>query len=149
MTILEGLKHTYAQTLPFFELDDASLEKTYGADKWSIRFILHHLADAETVLYDRIRRAISKPGQVVWGFDQEAWATGLDYPSRPLALSKSIYSAVRSNIIHLTDAYYEEHGANQVVHNEAGMKTLKDIIDKVVWHNEGHIKHIEQALSGN
>ncbi len=147
MSILEDLKRTHSETLPFFELDSSELDKTYGPDKWSVRFILHHLTDAETVLYDRIRRAISRPGQVIWAFDQEAWADQLDYTTKPLALSKSVYSAVRSNIIYLAESYYDSHGANQVVHNEGGIKTLKDIFDKVVWHNDGHIKHIETALA--
>lgn len=39
-----------------------------------MRFILHHLADSETVLYERIRRILSEPRQVLWVFDPDAFA---------------------------------------------------------------------------
>jgi len=61
MEIIERLEAAKSQTLKYFDLGDDELSKTYGPGKWSVRFILHHLADAETVLFDRIRRLISEP----------------------------------------------------------------------------------------
>jgi hypothetical protein len=66
----------------------------------SVRFILHHLADAETVLYDRIRRVLSEPRQVLWVFDQDAWAKGLDCSHVPLSVSRQVYESVRSAVIY-------------------------------------------------
>lgn len=148
MAIVEDLKLVHIKTLSLFELDEAQLDKTYAPGKWSIRFLLHHLADAETVLYDRIRRTISKPGQVVWGFDQDAWAAALDYHAKPLSISRHIYSACREGIIYLAEQNYESKGDSPMVHSGDGRKTLKDVFDKVVWHNKQHLTQIEQALQG-
>ncbi len=148
MKILQDLERTKNETQACFDLGNGKLDKSYAPGKWSIRFILHHLADAETVLYERIRRTISRPGQVVWGFDQDDWAENLDYKNKPLALSKSIYTACRAGIIYLAEHNYEEKGDYHFVHNETGIKKLADVIDKVVWHNERHLEHIAQALGG-
>src|SRR4051812_38122858 len=56
MEIIDKLEATRARTLKYFDLGDDMLARTYGPGKWPVRFILHHLADTETVLYDRIRR---------------------------------------------------------------------------------------------
>ena len=148
MAIVEDLKLIHIKTLSLFDLGDEQLDKTYGPGKWSIRFILHHLADAESVLYDRIRRTVSKPGQVVWGFDQDAWAAALDYDEKPLSISRSVYSACRDGIIYLAEDNYEEKGDSYMIHSGDGRKTLKDVFDKVVWHNKKHLNQIEQALKG-
>src|SRR5207249_10645964 len=101
MKIIIQLESTRDRTLQYFDLAEAELARTYGPGKWSIRFILHHLADAETVLNDRIRRTISEPKQVLLVFDQDAWAKRLDYLHLPLDLSRGIYKATRAGLIHL------------------------------------------------
>src|ERR1700680_4492764 len=100
VNIIARLELARDQTLRCFVLSDEQLARAYGPGKWSVRFILHHLADAETVLYDRIRRTISEPRQVLWEFDQDDWARGLDYQNIPLELSRRIYDSVRDGIIH-------------------------------------------------
>jgi hypothetical protein len=56
MDIVSRLEAARYRTLSYFDLSDEQLDRNYGTGKWSVRFILHHLADAETVLNDRIRR---------------------------------------------------------------------------------------------
>jgi len=70
MDIVTRLEAARDQTLRYFDLSNELLERNYGSGKWSVRFILHHLADAETVLFDRIRRVLSEPKQVLWAFDR-------------------------------------------------------------------------------
>lgn len=147
MDILQNLSHTKAATLRHFALSAVDLDKTHGPGKWSVRYILHHLADADSVMYDRIRRVISEPRQVIWAFDQEAWANQLDYAQRPLELSRNLYSAVREGIIYYARLHYEANGHLEFVHSETGVRTLKDEFEKVVWHNERHLQQIEKALA--
>jgi hypothetical protein len=50
MDIITRLEVARNQTLRYFDLSDQQLDPNYGSGKWSVRFILHHLADAETVI---------------------------------------------------------------------------------------------------
>jgi DinB family protein len=145
--LITRLVSTREQTLKCFALSEEQLARSYAPGKWPVRFILHHLADAETVLYDRIRRAISEPKQVLWAFDQDAWAKGLDYSQIPLELSRRIYTAVREGIIYEARAHYEKNGHLEFVHSETGIRTLKEEFEKVAGHNERHLEQIEMALS--
>jgi hypothetical protein len=144
--IITRLESARDQTLKCFALSDDQLARSYGPDRWPVRFILHHLADAETVLYDRIRRVISEPKQVLWAFDQDAWAQGLDYTLTPLNLSCQIYEAVRAGVIYQARVHYEKSGHLEFVHNETGIRTLKAEFDKIASHNERHLEQIEIAL---
>jgi DinB superfamily len=147
MDVITRLESTRDRTLQYFELGNDELDRRYAADKWPVRFVLHHLADSETVLNDRIRRTISEPRQVLWAFDQDAWATGLDYSQMPLDLSRQIYEATRAGIIHLARQHYDQRGGLEYVHSETGVRTLKQEFDKVADHNEHHLAQIEMALS--
>jgi len=146
MEILDQLEQTRAETLRYFALADADLLKRYGPDKWSVRYILHHLADSDSVLFYRIRRVISEPKQVIWAYDQDAWARKLDYSTVPLELSKSIYASSRDGIAYYARQHYDGSDAISWVHSETGVRTLKDEFDKVVWHNRQHLEQIEKAL---
>jgi hypothetical protein len=146
MDFIDQLNKTKEETLKYFELPQKDLTKKYGEDKWSVRYLLHHLADSETVLLYRLRRVISEPKQVIWFYDQEAWAKNLDYSTLPMELSRSLYLTSRDAIIYYARHHYEGSDQINFVHSTAGLSTLKSEFDKVVWHNQQHLRSIEKAL---
>lgn len=146
MQLIRDLEKTRDETLRYFSLDERDLARTYAPGKWSVRFILHHLADSETVLFDRIRRVLSEPRQVLWVFDQDAWARGLDYAQVPLDISRQVYESVRNAVIYHAGVHYERQGHLEFVHSVTGVRTLKDEFDKVASHNEHHLAQIRSAL---
>jgi uncharacterized damage-inducible protein DinB len=146
MEILQALDRTRDETLRHFELGERDLSRSYGLGKWSVRQILHHLADAETVMAERIRRILSEGRRVLWAFDQEAWARGLDYPTMPLELSREIYRSTRAGTRYLAALHYAKDGQLEWVHSETGVRTLRDELDKVAAHNEHHLAQIRMAL---
>jgi DinB family protein len=148
MHLIRDLESTRDETLRYFSLDELDLMRTYGPGKWSVKFILLHLSDSETVLFDRIRRVLSEPRQVLWVFDQDAWAKGLDYSQVPLAISRRVYESVRNAIIYYAGMHYERKGDLEFVHSVTGVRTLKDEFDKVASHNEHHLGQIRLALRG-
>jgi len=147
MQLIQDLEATRDETLTYFALGERDLARTYAPGKWSIRFILHHLADSETVLYERIRRVLSEPCQVLWVFDQDAWAKGLDYSHVPLDLSRTVFESVRSAIIYYAGRHYERSGHLEFVHSVTGVRTLKDELDKVASHHAHHLNQIRTALT--
>jgi len=144
--LIRELEATRDETLAYYSLAERDLVRTYAPGKWSVKFILHHLSDSETVLFDRIRRVISEPRQVLWVYDQDAWAEGLNYAQAPLEISRRIYESVRMAIIYYAGIYYEPKGHLEFVHSVTGVRTLKDEFDKVADHNEHHLSQIRSAL---
>ena len=147
MNLVEGLERTRLETLQGFDLADPELALRYAPGKWTVREILHHLSDAETVLFDRIRRVISEPRQVIWAFDQAAWATKLGYSDRPLELSAELFPATRNGVIYYAQLHYASSGDLEFVHSETGVRTLRDELEKVAHHNRHHLDQIRAALA--
>ena len=147
MQTIELLKTTKTKTLSFYDLPESDLNKTYAPGKWTIRQILNHLADAEIVLNERIRRALAEEHPFVIVFDQDRWNEYLDYNTYPLSISKQVYSSVRDSIIYLAEKQYAGSETKTFFHTAAGIRTLKEEFDKVANHNFSHIKQIETALA--
>jgi len=147
--LIEDLERTRDEMLKYFALEESDLARTYAPGRWSVRFLLHHVTDSETVFYDRICRVLSEPRQVLWFYDQDAWAKGLDYSKRPLDIWRRIYESSREAIIYYAGLHYEQNGHLEFVHSVTGVRTLKDEFDKVASHNEHHLEQIRLALRNN
>lgn len=147
MDIISLLNETKEATLPYYDLSSGKLSKSYAPAKWSVKKLLVHLSDAEAIFSDRIKRVIAEPKQVIWAFDQDRFCNNLQYDTFPLHLSKALYLANRESVIFLASTFYHSVGSNQFVHSDTGLRTLKDEIDKVVMHNQNHLRQIEIALS--
>lgn len=147
MQLIRDLESTRDETLRYFSLSDEDLARTYAPGKWTVRYILQHLTDSETVLYDRIRRVISEPRQVIWWYDEDAWSKALSYSERPLEIASGIYESVRAAVIFYAKLHYEKDGHLELVHSLTGVRTLKDEFDKTASHNEHHLSQIRTALS--
>ena len=146
MPLVTDLEATRDETLRYFSLGRDDLARTYAPGKWSVRYILHHLTDSETVLYDRIRRVLSEPRQVIWWYDQDAFAKGLNYSEVPLEMARRIYESVRAAMIYYAGLHYEKNGHLEFVHSVTGVRTLKDEFDKTASHSAHHLSQIRTAL---
>jgi hypothetical protein len=144
--LIHALERTRDETLRCFKLTGEDLARTYAPGKWSVAYILHHLADSESVFLDRIHRVLSEPRPVLWVMDQDAWAKGLDYAQMPLDIDQKVYESVRNAIIYHAGVHYERSGHLEWVHSVDGVRTLRDEFDKVAAHNEHHLSQIRSAL---
>ena len=146
--LIAELERTRDETLRHYSLSERDLAKTYGPGKWSVKFILHHLADAEQVLYERVCRTIAEPRPNIMVFQESLWARNLDYSTLPLEISRGMYESVRRAHIYYARRFYESRADLEFVHSEAGVRTLRQEFDKVADHNEHHLTQIRAALAG-
>lgn len=145
-SLLESLNKTLEEYLPLFDLSDNDLSLKYRKGGWNVREILHHMADAESVLYYRIRRVLCEDNQVIWGFDQDKWVSNMEQKHLDLSLNKELFRVNRLLIIDLVKRYYSIASECSFVHSETGLRTLKDEFDKVGTHAESHLQQIYLAL---
>jgi hypothetical protein len=133
--LLALLETTSTETGMFFDLADTELTKSYGAGKWNVRQILHHL-----------KKIIAEPNQVVWANNQDEWDATFDYRSEPLGNKKQVYEVCRVLNRELTEKYFDGYGQKEFVHSAMGLRKLKDEFEKVAIHNRTHNEQIKKAL---
>src|SRR5579885_2740086 len=93
---------------------------TTAPGKWSIRQIIAHLADAETVFAHRMRQVIAEENPTIVAFDQDAWARNLDYARRKPKQSLETVRRVRAEnyelLKELPEAAYTRTGNHMESH---------------------------------
>ena len=145
-TIVEDLLSNRDTLLPWFTRDD--LGRSYAPGKWTGHELLIHLADAEVVLLDRVRRLAADRKPLLWAFDQDDWVVALDYKRRSLATAATLFSATRNAIIELAEGFDSTALARGGVHSERGRMTLADALTGVVKHNRHHLGQIQAIAEG-
>lgn len=106
--------------------------------QWSIRQIVAHLADAEMVAGMRLRRIIAEDNPRLEAFDQDAWASNLDYARRKPSQSLEMFRRVRAENYELLKDLPEGAFERAGQHEERGRLTLKHLLQLIAEHAENH-----------
>lgn len=150
-TLLDDLKRSRDETLALFRSDPAALARSYApaaSGKWNLRTILVHLADAETVLLDRLRRLQADDKPLLWAYDENRWVAHLDYAHRDLAVAAALFAATRAAVIELATLIPQDRNQRAGVHSEAGAKTFAQVLALVPWHNLHHLEQARACVAG-
>ena len=112
--------------------------------KWTIRQIVAHLADAELVGAHRFRQVIAEDMPTLVAFDQDAWASRLDYARRKPKQSLETFRRVRAEnydlLKGLPEAAFERSGN----HTANGPMTLRQLLEGYAEHAESHARQLQQ-----
>lgn len=113
--------------------------------KWSVRQIVCHLADSEIVGRDRFSRVIAETNPTIIGYDQDAWATKLDYHKRKFSQALETFRRIRGENFDLLKDQPAEAWTRTGTHNERGPMTLADLLRIYAEHAEKHALQIRGA----
>ncbi|MBO0935238.1 putative metal-dependent hydrolase [Fibrella sp. HMF5335] len=129
-------------------LSDDELSRVYRPGSWTIRQLVHHVADTHGWHYYRIKHALTlpetAPGILSTVNDWAAQPDGHDAPVAPsLAIIDGLHERLAYLYEHLTEtdlqkAYYHPFRQIDV--------SLAQAIDMVVWHGQHHLAHIRLAI---
>lgn len=114
-----------------------------GPGKWNIRQIVCHVSDAELVGAGRFRRAIAEDNPTILAYDQDAWATKLDYHKRKFSHAIEIFRSIRGENYELLKDLPETAYARNCTHSERGPMTLLDLLRMYAQHAENHARQIQ------
>jgi DinB family protein len=111
--------------------------------KWSIRQIVAHLADCELVFAHRMRQVLAEDNPTLIAFNQEAWASNLDYARRKPKQSLETFRRLRAENYELVKELPESSFARSGNHTERGIVTLSAIVETCAQHVESHVRQAQ------
>jgi hypothetical protein len=117
--------------------------------KWSAAEIVHHLADSEMTSAIRLRRLLVEDHPVIYGYDQEAFATKLGYNEREISQSLEAFRTARSSTVPILERMTEDDWEREGWHSESGKYSTSDWLHIYAAHAHGHadqIKRLREAL---
>jgi uncharacterized damage-inducible protein DinB len=112
--------------------------------KWSTLEVVCHLADFEPIFADRIKRAIALDRPPIFGADENQFARRLAYHERELAEELTIVEMTRRQLARILRTLAPEDFTRVALHNEAGPRTVEQLLTTITNHIPHHVKFIEE-----
>jgi len=126
-------------------LDEAQLDTPYRPEGWTVRQVVHHLADSHLNAYTRLKLALTEDNPTIKPYDEKAWAELFDSTTLPAAPSLAIIDGVHQRWVTVLGRLGDADFARTVVHPEHGRMLSIDFLTALYgWHCRHHVAHVTE-----
>ena len=129
-------------------LSAAQLDTPYRDGGWTVRQVVHHVADSHMNAFVRVKKALTEPGTPIAAYDEARWALLPDAQLEPdvsLRLLDALHERWVVVLRGLTPADWEQ----TYLHPEMGPVTLRTALGIYAWHGRHHTAHVTGLRARN
>jgi uncharacterized damage-inducible protein DinB len=123
-------------------LTEAQLDTPYRPGGWTVRQVVHHLADAHVNWYIRPKLAVTETEPTIKPYDESLWAQLPDARTGPIEPSLMLFEGVHARWVLFLKSLAPEDWSRKFMHPEWGVLTIEDILPGMAWHSRHHTAHI-------
>ena len=128
-------------------LSEEQLETPYRPEGWTVRQVIHHMADSHHHSYVRFKWALTEDNPVIKPYLEKEWANLFDTRTAPIQLSLAHLKAVHAKLVFLLKGLSMDQLKRTFIHPEGNIETsLMENVGRYAWHGSHHYAHIEQLL---
>jgi hypothetical protein len=132
------------------KLNTEALNKSYRKGGWSVRQIVHHLADSSMNAYIRMKLAVTEPTPIIKPYEEDLWAETEDGRGAPIKISLKLLSALTRRWEYFLESLSSDDLDRGYFHPEMQrIVMLQDAIAAYAWHARHHLAHIKLVLNGS
>ncbi len=124
-------------------LSDAQLDTPYREGGWTVRQVVHHLADSHMNAFIRMKLLLTEDKPTLKPYNQDVWATQADVRAVPIASSLSILRGLHARWTLLLRQVPDAGWSRKGIHPERGEVTMQSMLQTYSGHGA---KHVEQIL---
>ena len=122
-------------------LTDQQIDTPYRAGGWTVRQVVHHLADSHANAHMRFKLALTEDWPTIKPYDEVVWANLAD--SRlPVDVSLVLVEALHIRWVSLLESLSDEDFQKGFAHPELGRQNLAKALALYDWHSRHHTAHI-------
>jgi hypothetical protein len=122
-------------------LNSSQLSTPYRDGGWTLRQVVHHVADSHMNVFIRIRLALTEDWPKIKPYDQAAWAT-LHDAAAPVEWSLELVEALHARWVMLLQSLDESQWQRGYHHPEDGPVAVELAALIYAWHSRHHVAHI-------
>jgi uncharacterized damage-inducible protein DinB len=123
-------------------LSDAQLDTPYREGGWTVRQVVHHVADSHSMSFTRFKLALTEDWPTIKPYNEAAWAELADSKALPIDDSIAMIDALHGRWVALLESMSEEDFKKGYVHPESGRQDLARALALYDWHSRHHVAHI-------
>ena len=122
-------------------LDEHQLNTRYRPEGWTVRQVVHHVADSHLNSYCRFKLALTEDRPTIRAYYEDRWA---ELPDNEMAVEHSlkIIEGIHSRWSGLLNSMSDDDFQKKLYHPESGEWTLDGMLGLYDWHSKHHTAHI-------
>jgi len=122
-------------------LSFAQLSTPYREGGWTLRQLVHHVADSHMNALVRVKLALTEDWPTIKPYDEKAWAMLHDVAA-PVEWSLELVESLHARWVMLLQSLTEEQWHRGYNHPEGGKTTVEMATLIYAWHSRHHVAHI-------
>lgn len=122
-------------------LDDDQLNTPYREGGWTVRQLVHHVADSHMIAFYRLRLALTEDWPAIQGYNEKAFAVLPDTVA-PVEWSLEIIESVHARWVMILQHLTPDQWSRGFLHSERGPMRLDLATLLYAWHSRHHVAHI-------
>lgn len=131
-------------------LDDDQLDTPYRDGGWTVRQLVHHVADSHMNAVIRFRLALTEDLPTIKAYDEKAWARLADARSLPVTPSLALLEGLHRRWATLLESMAGEDWERELHHPEYKEPLrLWWMLALYEWHSRHHVAHITRLRARN
>ena len=123
------------------DLTDERLDTPYRPDGWTVRQLVHHIADSHMNGYIRLKLALTEDNPTIRPYEQGPWAE-LPDSRLPIDVSLNLVDGIHTRWSTLWASVTDSGFARPFRHPELGQLTIDVHLQIYGWHSRHHVAHI-------
>jgi uncharacterized damage-inducible protein DinB len=123
-------------------LTDRQLDTPYREGGWTVRQVVHHLADSHMNAYIRFKLAVTEEHPTIKPYQQQLWAELADAKTAPVEFSLKLLESLHERWRMALQALASSDFARTLRHPESGDQNLDAILQLYAWHGRHHVAQI-------
>jgi hypothetical protein len=125
-------------------LSDGQLDTPYRPGGWTVRQVVHHVADSHMNGYIRVKLTLTEDTPTIKPYDENAWSLLADM-RLPVAVSLDLLDGIHTRWVAVYRSMAPDQFARAFVHPELGAEmTLDQHLQMYAWHSHHHLAHITE-----
>lgn len=127
-------------------LDEQQLDTPYRDGGWTVRQLVHHVADSHANCYVRFKLALTEDWPAIKPYDEAAWAKLAD-SAMPVDVSLAFIAALHARWVALLESMTDDEFRRGFIHPENGRQNLAVVLAVYDWHSRHHTAHVTALRS--
>jgi DinB superfamily len=123
-------------------LSDSQLDTAYREDGWTVRQLVHHVADSHINASVRFRLALTEDFPTIKPYAEARWAELADARTQRVEVSLELLDSLHRRWVVLLESLSAAEWARGYVHPEMGRQTLDTVAALYAWHGRHHTAHV-------
>lgn len=125
-------------------LNDSQLDTPYREEGWTVRQVVHHVADSHMNAYIRFKLTLTEHTPTIKPYLEAQWAELADSKAT-INLSLPILEGVHKRWVIILKSMKQEDFEKKMFHPEHNKELiLKNVLALYAWHSNHHLAHITQ-----